>query len=47
MGHSTGDIWAQNKFKVSDLLAEKKKLIQELEKLLAKINEELIKVKIS
>ena len=43
----TRDIWAQNKFKVSDLLAEKKKWIQGLEKLLAKINEELIKVKIS
>ena len=43
----TRDISAQNKFKVSDLLAEKKKWIQGLEKLLAKINEELIKVKIS
>ena len=38
MNKMTSDIWAQNNFKVSDLLAEQKKWIQGgLEKLQAKI----------
>ena len=37
MNKMPSDIWAQNNFKVSDLLAEQKKWIQGLEKLQAKI----------